>query len=151
MDKPSADLVRMDLLIRHELLLAELYELFASRSSSYESFWREMIENERRHAAWLNRLKNWMIEDGGRMIPDRFPKAAIETSILYLENQISEVKRDGVPSNKSFAIAVNIENAMIESKFFTVFQSKNAQFNEMIGKIIEETKLHLQKIRKMMN
>jgi hypothetical protein len=48
----------LEMLIRHELVLKELYEVFASVFKNHEGFSQELATDEQKHADWLLELRS---------------------------------------------------------------------------------------------
>lgn len=139
----------MQLLITHEERMAEIYRLFSDFSSSYTNFWKEMVVDETRHVAWLRilneRLKNGKLE----INVQRFPREAVQLSLNYINQQIELYKREGISSKKAFMIAVDIESALIERKFFEAFEGLDEEAKEIVVRIIEETEKHQKKVKEI--
>lgn len=149
MDNDERNLKWMDLLISHEEKMVEIYSLFAGFTSSYSDFWKDMVWDETRHVAWL-RVLNERLKSGKLKIDaERFPREAIQLSLNYISEQIGLYKAKGISSRKAFTIAVNIETAMIERKFFDAFEGLDDEARGIIGRVINETKTHQEKVRKI--
>lgn len=71
----------LDLLIRHEMALKRLYELFAEVFTEDRAFWEEIAMEEQKHADCFQglsskeALRKWFMNDG------RLKQLAIERSI----------------------------------------------------------------------
>jgi hypothetical protein len=48
----------LELLIRHELVIKQLYEIFASMSENRREFWQSLAVDEQKHADWLGTLRS---------------------------------------------------------------------------------------------
>ena len=48
----------IELMIRQESLLARLYSLFAEQFLEHSEVWNGLVEEEKKHAAWLEQLFN---------------------------------------------------------------------------------------------
>jgi hypothetical protein len=113
----------IELLIRHEFALSELYEAFAAALPGNADFWNKLVREERAHADVLNMLKKRL--PGGTVLiaGGKFRPEAVHNSILYARKQMELTRSSGINIIKALAVAGDLENAAIEKNFFEVFQS----------------------------
>ncbi len=48
----------LEMLIRHELAVKELYDIFAMKFTNRQDFWQSLAADERKHAGWLEAFRS---------------------------------------------------------------------------------------------
>ena len=137
-------------LIEHENLMAELYSVYAQKFKYFSDFWQEIKEEEDDHALWISTLYEKHSAGLIESLDRAFPLSAIDTSIEYVKGKITEAKSDkDMTHSKALEIAVHIENAMLEHKFFEVFPGENSEFKIILDALRLSTEQHLKKVKAM--
>lgn len=110
----------LELLIRQEMLLSGLYEVFAGQFPPYRRFWHEMSGDESRHASWLKQLaeaqkKEAVFFDHGKTNP-----RTLNTFIEHLENTILKAREGNLTLIQAVALALDFERSLIEKMHLPV-------------------------------
>ena len=71
----------LEMLIRHELAIKQLYEIFAAMFTNRQDFWQSLAGDEQKHADWLGRLRSESITDKRLLYDSRLKPQAIKSSI----------------------------------------------------------------------
>ncbi|MBN1817423.1 MAG: hypothetical protein JW828_08680 [Sedimentisphaerales bacterium] len=138
---------QVQILREHELLIARLYKVYAERFSQLCSFWRELSAEEISHANWLGSLQS-KIENGSESIlMERFPIAAVQTSLQYVRKQMDRVNDPEFSLLNALSIAMHLEEALIENKYFEVLPEDGEKMREVLTLLARGTQTHLQKVR----
>jgi rubrerythrin len=136
----------LDLMIRHELSLGELYELFAAAFPERGEFWRPISQDERRHSRWLENLgaeessRSWLLFESG------LKPAAIRSSIGFVETQIAKARGSGFTPLEALSISRDLENALLEKYLSKIGASAPAGIRSVIANLAAETKRHRETI-----
>lgn len=144
MSATPLDVVRM--LAEHELLIAALYEAYARRIEGCSGFWSCLAEEEVRHAGWLRSLGE-RAEAGGSLVTDDFRSQAIETSAAYLQEETVRADNGPVSQLAALSTALDVEEAMLEKRFFDVSPADSAGERDVLERLRRETEAHRGSIR----
>ena len=137
----------LDLLKGHELAVSELYSVFADKFPEYKQFWSGLSKEEEKHAAWITNLTE-MTERGEAFFDQkRFNVEAIKTSLAGLKDDVAKAKREAISLISALSMAYYYEMALIERKFFEVFEGDSVKLKQLLLHLSEETQKH-QKIAK---
>lgn len=131
----------LGLLIKHELALKELYEIFATMLKNHEGFWQNLAADEKRHAEWIVELQSNPIT--GKWYDSQFTPQAIETSIGYVKKQTAKAKAINFSSLEALSIARDLESALLERHFYNLTKSAPRETWSVLVKLTDETERHL--------
>lgn len=130
----------VDALIRHEGALASLYQAYATAFPETRDFWRQLVLEERAHADVLRTLKRFLITNGISLNPARFNAVALKISMESVTKTLERLKHGDMTLINAVAIALGLEQAMVEHDFFKVFEYHTPGMN----KEAEDMRLHVQ-------
>jgi len=132
----------LEMLIRHELAIKKLYEIFAVMFPNRKDFWQGLADDEKRHADWFGTLRSeetlekWLLSDG------RLKPQAIKSSIGYVESQIVRAQNSRLSLLQALSIANDLENALLEKQFSKIDESVAAEVGSVLMNIAAETLKH---------
>ncbi|MDA8126193.1 MAG: hypothetical protein M0009_13525 [Deltaproteobacteria bacterium] len=132
----------LDLLIRHETAMKQLYEQYAEAFPEHRTFWANVAAEEQKHANCLqglsvnDSLRKWFMNDG------RFKKLAIGGSLEYIEKQIERAKNAPVSLVEALSIANDIEEALIEKQFISLNISGPEEIKSVMKGLVADTQRH---------
>jgi hypothetical protein len=133
----------------HEEAIARLYEFYAERFPQCRSFWAKLSKEEIQHANWIYKLRA-KIEDGSEdIVVDRFPLEAIESSINFVNKQIAQAANANFALINALSTAMDLERALIESKYFEVFEGDSRGTIRTMTLLASSTREHYQRIRRL--
>lgn len=133
----------------HEKEIGRLYEVYADMFPEYRSFWLGLSGQEAEHADWIEKLQA-KIEDGSEvMVVERFPMAAIEHSIGYVKELVSQAQQAGVELIDALSEALHLEEALSESKYFEVLAGDSAETKHTLTSLADSSREHYHKVRKI--
>lgn len=137
----------LGLMRSYELLLKNLYALFASKITAEKEFWLKLSEEENKHAYWLEVLgANMQKQNISLNGDDRFNLPLIKSSISHIQESLEDFKKVEISFFDALTFASDTENSMIEKKFFEVFYGINDDFDRVMKLLKEETIKHNQRI-----
>ena len=94
----------VELLVKHERALSQLYKEYAKKFLNEKDFWSKLSAEEIGHANWVQRLHSKIKEGSVYFKEDRFNKEAIKTSLRYLNNQLSKAQMQEMSLMKALSI-----------------------------------------------
>jgi len=135
----------LGLLIKHEELIAELYDQFARRYAGHRALWSGLADEEREHANWIRRL--YLLAQRGevRIVEERFNVQALRTSLHYMK-VLLEHARQGISAERALAVGVQIESSMAEDRRFEVFASNDAEGQRLLEQLRRDIQGHRARI-----
>ncbi len=138
------DALRM--LIDHEVAISDLYTAYAELFSDHGDYWNLLASEERQHADAISGLLE--IVDGEVRVVETsgFKPIAIMTSIDYLRGHTSRARTSPVALPAALSIALDIEKAMIERKFFGIFDTAAPEARAVLKILEEGTHTHIETI-----
>ncbi len=135
-------------LIEHELALKELYEVYAEKFPENKDFWNKIAAEELGHATWIRRLESDISQGKTLFKEDRFNTQLIQTSTDYVNSQIASALQHDLELINALSVAVDIEQVMLENKFFEVFEVDSIELKQIMQSLQKATEEHLQRVRK---
>lgn len=138
----------LKLMMSYEILLRDLYELFSQKIPKEKDFWKRLSEEESKHAYWLEVLEMNMQKENITLNDDnRFNFALIKTSLDHVKESLDDFRQIEISFFDALSFASDIENSMIEKKFFEVFYGQSDDFDRVMKLLKEETEKHSQRIQ----
>lgn len=138
----------IELLAECEIMIGRLYKEYAQKFLDWKDFWSRLSAEEREHANWILKLSSKIKEGSVYFEDDRFNKEAIKTSLKYLNNKLSEAQMQNISLTKALSTARDIENGLIEKKFFEVFEGDPVKLKHVLLNLATSTKEHYNRIEK---
>lgn len=146
----DAELREMEMMAEHEETIGKLYDSYAEKLPEYGHFWTTLADEERTHAAWIRELRK-KAEDGSlEFDKGRFRIEAIQTSIRYIEDWTRQAQREQVTMLHALAIAADIENALIDRKFFEVYEPDSEDLKDVLKSLEEASREHRDRVTAML-
>lgn len=132
----------------NEEAIGQLYEAYAVKFPDYADFWTALANDEKAHANWIRSLAT-NIEQGSLFFDDRrFNKAAIRTFSDYVGQELAKVQQQMLLIN-ALSITLYIEQALIERKYFEVFESDSPHLKSVLHDLAAATERHVEKVRQL--
>jgi len=143
--KELADLLIV--MVKHEETIGELYGLFARKFPEHERLWSDLSRQEMEHADWIRRLYA-KTEDGSVSVcKERFDIGEAQTSLNYVRVLMANA-RQPISLSRAFSMAMEIENSLLEKKFYEVFEGDSEELKRAFELLVLEIQQHIAKIQK---
>jgi hypothetical protein len=78
---------------------------------------------------------------------DRFPTGTIELSLVYINRLIENAEASHPTRINSLSVALDIERALLEHRYFEVFKSDNPQIRLTLQLLQKSTQSHLERVQ----
>jgi len=139
--KPYQDKI-IDLMLKQETLLANLYQIFAKKFPVYEKLWHKLAREEKKHAGWIEQLhtaseKKVVLFNEGRVKPPH-----LETFVLNIEKKIKQAEADGFTARQALVCTIELERSLIEKEVFLHFVGITEKARNVMSFLAKETKEH---------
>jgi rubrerythrin len=149
MNDPEKQSRTIEMLADHELAIGRLYRAYAEKFPYYKDFWLALSDEETQHANWINELQSKTKEGSIHFKPDRFQIPAIQHSLNYAQKMLAKVQESDLDLVSALSTASSIEDALIENRFFEIFEADSAQLKETLRRLAEATEDHRRRILKV--
>lgn len=147
MDASEIDARKVEILGELQEASGNLFHIYSQRFPDFSQFWSILADDKFRHVIWINTLLGGVRQGKVRVNRDRIHMEAIRSSLQFARRQISSARKHTGSCKQAFSVAVSLETAIMEKKFFEAFESDSPDFRELADKLLEETKIHLDKLK----
>jgi len=138
----------IQLLMQNELYISKLYEVYADRFPDKKEFWIKISEEEKNHAIALKALGGHIHNGKVLFNQTRFNPQTIKFSMEYRKRLILESQASNFTYLQAVSNAYAQEQALLECKFFEVFESDDIELKRVLNYLMESTKQHVQMTRR---
>ena len=142
MSDKEARLAVVDLLAEHEMAIARLYEAYARMGMESGEFWASLAAEEKEHARWIGELRRAVEEDAVGFDRGRFSVESLRTSLAYVKEEVAKAEAGAIPLLEALSKAMDLENALIERRFFEVFDDDAEPVRRALERLSKETFEH---------
>ncbi|MFC2022573.1 hypothetical protein ACFLTL_00205 [Chloroflexota bacterium] len=137
----------LDMLAANEVSIGQLYNEYANMFPEYSDFWDKLAKEEYNHARWLTEVSRKAVEGSLHIDERRFTKEAVESYRKYLQGECEKARREGISLLQALSIALNIEESLIESKYFEVLEADPTELRRILSDLEIATKEHMRRVR----
>lgn len=130
----------------HELAIAGLYEVYSEAFPECEDFWAGLSMEELQHAKWIEALDANMQNNPEDFVVERFRIGAIEHSIQYVKQLTATAYQPDFILINALSTALQLERALLENKYFEVFEGDSANTRKTLALLAESTHTHYKKL-----
>jgi rubrerythrin len=135
-----------------ELAAARMYAQCAVLWPSERSYWAGLVRDEQHHAAQLAKILALVAQHPDDFTPGRpFNEAGIQSFAQYVDSISGRLKSKRLDKAAFLALANDIENSMLESKYMEVVGTKNAQATQYLQTIQKDTARHKRSLGARLN
>jgi hypothetical protein len=127
----------------NEMAISRLYRQFAETFPEDAEFWEKISYQEISHGEDIDQLRELAAEGILPLGKSTLRAQAVQTNIRYINTLIEECRAGRMPKKKAYALALDLENALIEKKFLDVFDfSMAGDYKSIQMKLVGETENH---------
>jgi hypothetical protein len=143
MEDPKAILKTMDMLAQLELAISEFYQTCADSWKTQEEFWSSLALAEVKHSHYIREIADLFSKSPGNFYRGRpFHPAAVSTVKSGIKNNIQKLKNGEIKENHLLFIALDIEESILESKYFDFLKSDDPRLQHLVMEIMNQTRHH---------
>ena len=135
----------------HEILIADLYKVYAEKFPEYTDFWLKLYDEEVMHAKLIETISNDIEELGGSFREERFNIKAIASSIKYIDKLIVNAEEGDIKFIQALSLSRSIEQGMLENNYFEIFKEDSHETKEVMILLKEDTRKHLKQVMEMIS
>lgn len=134
-------------LAENEEAVGALYRVYAKRFPDHGNLWSSLADEEDEHAGWIRVLCSTARAGGLSIDRGRFRGEAIQTYLNYLSSELARVKQGETTLLNALSVTLYIEESLIESRFFEVFEADAPQLKQLLRNLESATKAHAARTR----
>jgi hypothetical protein len=128
----------IDLMVRHENAMRDLYSLYAAQhAGQHFDFWHQLVKEENSHANTVKLIGTSLEQGKADFKEDRFKSELIEKSLEHIDKKIAEARVGEVVLSQALATALEIENSFIEHEYFSVLDEDSEDL-KLILKLLQK-------------
>jgi hypothetical protein len=132
----------------HESAIAELYEEYAARFAEHATFFRELAAEEKKHARLIVSFADDVKRHVVQVDPDRFSSISILESVDNVRRRVKDAQsRHGPSLVNALSVCADLENTMIERRYFDVIQGDGPELVELLRALETDSEAHRDKVR----
>jgi rubrerythrin len=133
----------LELYRRQELLLSEIYALFAVRFLKDASQWEKLAQDELEHAQWIDALADAVKQGEAVFAVDKVRVNGLQSVCNYLEGVLISTKAGGVDRKKAFSLAIDMEKSIIERNVFKKFSGDSEKVSAILRILEHKQQAHV--------
>lgn len=127
----------------NEIAISRLYRQFAETFPEDAEFWDKISYQEISHGEDIDQLRQLAVEGILPLGKSTLRSQAVQANIRYINTLIEKCQAGGMSKKKAYALALDLENALIEKKFLDVFDfSMAGDYKSIHNQLITETENH---------
>jgi rubrerythrin len=142
----AAQLEVLGLMAAHESAACDLYRTLAARFPERAELFLGLAEEEVEHARKIGGFAEQVRAGEIKVDPERFPPAAVLESLDRLRERAAQLERGDLSLADALAVAVDMENEILERSYFDVVESDGPELAELLRTLDAETRAHRERL-----
>jgi hypothetical protein len=147
MSMQADQLQTIGLIAAHEAAIAELYSAYAAKFPASSDLFSQLAAAERDHARHITDFATAVRTGKVHIRTDRFAPAAFLNSLDFIREQVQEAPNPDVSLLKALSIAYDLENGLIERRYFEVVEGDPEELRDLLQRLEAETSEHRDLVR----
>ncbi|MCU0651110.1 MAG: hypothetical protein MUC52_02625 [Candidatus Omnitrophica bacterium] len=136
----------METLAKNEEKISQLYEEYSFKYNEQYNLWFMLSSEETAHASWIRSLKASYAKGSLYVDEKRFKVKTVELFSSYLDEKIKEAKETDLSLEKALGIALDIENSLIEKRWFEAIEADIAADKMTLDRLKDALQIHRKRI-----
>jgi hypothetical protein len=135
-------------LAAQETMIGELYDAYAVLHPTSSSLWSTLAKEERMHASMLLTILTKML-DAGHLFWNigQFNDESVAKELELIRDALYRVRNAKPSEYECITTAIQIENTLLDSKFYSVVTSDAKEFATICQTLTKETEKHIQRLK----
>lgn len=148
MHSPADQVETIGLIAAHESAIAELYRAYGKRFPEHKELFEGLAEEEVGHARQVARFADEVRAGSLHVDAGRFSAESILASLDHIRGRMEEEKEGELSFADALAVAIDLEDALIERRYFEIFEDDTPELKELLRSLEAETEEHRQRLGK---
>lgn len=136
----------IELLMKHELAMSALYQVFSRRLPKFAFFWDQFVVEENAHADVLRRLAELL--NAGKVGFQRPAggMTAVEESLEWVLGVLRNLSGQEVTMHHALDMACRMERTLLEQNFFAIFSGDDPEIQREFAALAKHSQAHLHRV-----
>lgn len=141
----------IEALAGQEEAISRLYRAYGQNFPEDRGFWEALSGEETGHAQWIRDLSAKIGGGGVYFNENRFRIEAIRSSLEYIERENAAAAVGGQDGIEALSVAYMLEDALLEKKFFEIFEGDSIELKHILADLAQSTTEHRERIRRKLD
>lgn len=138
-------------LAEHEEAMSALYSAYAKEYPDVGGLWSSLARDEHGHGALLRSLAAGT-DDLTTFIENReYDLAEVQADTERLKNLAQVTPAAGIPLQEAFRVALKLEDSLIESQIFVVYEGDPPEVTRVVDTLRAQTEKHQRRLRESLS
>jgi rubrerythrin len=137
--------------INLEKRLSKLYLGYSKRFKEQSKFWKEISEEEAKHARLISELAKQFKDISCYFNENRFSEKAVLEHIKIVDRGLEAGNEDGLSLRDALQTAYDIESSLLESSFYATFANDPEDVIKVVTEISKEEERHKKDIKELLD
>lgn len=124
-----------------ERQLARLYNLYSEKFPDY-SLWNFLVEEERKHEAWLKQIIPKIQSGEIYFFLENFTVQAIQQTLEYINEEYEIAESGSLTLIRAVSVAHSLEDSALDKSIFNYFDSGSPFIEEILDNLRDDTTKH---------
>lgn len=134
---------------QNESGISQLYQLYSEKFSQKELFWQKLSQEEKEHSEKFANLEKNLKKENGELFEDnKYVYLAIKNVSDFINQETKKARSEKISSFHALECALRIEQSMLESKSFEMFNPKIKKLKSLMEEMNREVEKHIKAIKK---
>ena len=151
MNKKESESGILEMMAVNEEKVSDLYKIYSEKFPDYRDFWTGLYVEEIEHAIWIREFRKKIKEGTVYFKEGRFNMYVIENFSNYMRRILDAAKKQEISLESALSTALDIEIALIENRFFEVFETDSEELKFMLKFLEDSTAKHRERVREAQN
>ena len=131
------------MMVEVERTMGKLYQYCADCFPEDKQFWLGIVEQETQHTKSILKMGKIIAKKRDQFEMNRpFNSTAMKTVISGIKMNMERVKSGAIPKSRMLAIAYDLEQSILESKYAEIFKTADVEYQNLLRKILDDTGAH---------
>jgi rubrerythrin len=148
MHSPADQVEIIGLMAAHESAVAELYRAYGSRLPEHKELFEGLAAEEVGHARQIARFADKVRAGSVHVDAGRFSSESILASLDHIRGRMEEAEETELSFAGALSVAIDLEDALIERRYFEIFEDDTPELKELLRSLEAETEEHRQRLGK---
>ena len=127
--------------------VGSLYEAYGHQFPAHQPFWQELANEEKEHAAWLEKLAVLVTQGKATINEQRFNRIAARSFLNYLKEETAKVARQEITLLNAAVVALYLEESIIERHYYEVMAGDDPELRKTFDNLEKATRGHTERLR----
>ena len=136
----------LELMIKQEERLSELYQIYSDKFPERKDFWQELANEEQLHAKWITSLLSSAKKGVIHFDEGKINIHTLNTFVKGIERTIDKTRETDPSELSAITSALDMESSLFEKNVFGHFEAVSEKAIKILSLLQQKTSQHHEKI-----